>query len=66
MFQTRCWLRVQNPREFAIVHYEHEHRSTRFCLFEALSLDGAGDAGLRHYQHADGGRVSGGHEADHR
>lgn len=44
----------------------YEHCLARFCLFEAVSVDGGGDAGLRDSQHADGDRVSGGDEIGHR
>ncbi len=41
---------------------QDENYLARFCLFEAVSVDGGGNAGVCHSQHADGDRVSGGDE----
>jgi hypothetical protein len=47
-------------------YLRYENGLARFCLFEAVSVDGGGDAGLRDSQHIDGDCVSGGDEAGHR
>lgn len=56
-------MRRGDPR--CTVPLRHENCPTRIRLLAPLSLDGAGDAGLRDSQHVDGDRVSGGDEADH-
>jgi hypothetical protein len=46
--------------------WKNENCLARFCLFEAVSVDGGGDARVRRSQHANGDRVSGGDEVHHR
>lgn len=55
-------LRESGRRQITWWSFQNENRLARFYLFEAVSVDGRGDAGLRDSQHADGGGVSGGDE----
>jgi hypothetical protein len=43
----------------------NENGLARVCLFEAVSMDGCGDAELRHPDYADGDRFSERHQMDH-
>ena len=44
---------------------DNENSLARFCLFEAVPVDGCGNFDLRDPEHADGDRFSGSHEMDH-
>jgi len=44
---------------------DNENSLARFCLFEAVPVDGCGNFDLRDPEHADGDCLPGGHEMDH-
>jgi len=44
---------------------DNEYRVARFCLFEAVPVDGCGNADLRDFEHADGDRFPGDDEMDY-
>ena len=49
----------------AVTLMRNENGLARFCLFEAISVDGRRDIDLCHPEHADGDCFPSGNEMDH-
>ncbi len=64
MLERESFMRVRVDCSIVQRGWKNENCLARFCLFEAVPVDGRGDARVRDPRHADGDRVSGSDETE--